>query len=55
MSAGRGGGVVCVNFFSLVGILFFFPEPGKGKFTLNPLSDLKDVTSGLLVLLMGST
>lgn len=32
VSAGRGGGVVCVNFFSLVGI-FFYPEPGKGKFT----------------------
>lgn len=29
MSAGRGGGVVCVNFFSLVGI-FFYPEPREG-------------------------
>lgn len=54
MSAGRGGGVACVNFFSLVGI-FYPPEPGKGRFTLSPLSDLKDVTSRLLVLLMGST
>lgn len=44
-----------LNFFSLIFFFLFSPEPGKSKFTLILLSDPKDVTSGLLVLLMGST